>query len=112
MIDPEGYKLVEKEFDFRTHHYSFIEDLGNGWCIYRQTDKKTGRFYSFELVKLKKQEEYTVARITVPKKWAYPGAEMWGVRGFTFKSIKECYDKFDTIQQEEAKSSKRKNKNV
>lgn len=110
-IDSDGYQLVEKEFIFKTHKYTFMEDLGGDWRIYCQTSKSSGQVISYELVKIKRQEEFTVAKVIVPKKWAYPSPEMWGTRGFTFKSIKDCYLKFDKVQ-EESKSRKERIKSV
>ncbi len=95
MTDKEGYKLVEKEFDFKWHTYSFLEDLGNDWHIYRQTKGKMT--ISFELIHLERQQEYTIAGVTIPKKWNYPSAAHWGTRGFTFKSVEECRKKFQQI---------------
>lgn len=107
-LDPNGYQLIEKEFTFKTHKYNFMEDLGDNWHIYCQTDKLSGKIYSYELVKLKKQEEYQMAGVTIPKKWTYPSAEMWGARGYTFKTVKECYTKFDELQRENISNAKKK----
>ncbi len=94
-LDSSNYQLVEKEFTFKGHTYSFLEDLGNDWHIYRQLKDKL--VISFELVHLERQEEYTIAGVTIPKKWTYPSAAHWGTRGFTYKTLKECYQKFNKI---------------
>lgn len=94
--DSDGYLLIEKEFDLGTHHYTFIEDLGQDWHIYQQI-REDRKVSSFELVHLERQESYEIAGNVVPKKWTYPGASHWGKRGFTFKSKKECYNKFNQL---------------
>lgn len=95
MTDPDGYQLVEKEFNFKGHTYSFLEDLGDNWHIYRQSRDKL--VISFELVHLERQEQYEIAGNVIPKKWNYPSAAHWGTRGFTYKTLKECYQKFDRL---------------
>ena len=103
MTDKEGYQLVEKEFDFKGHNYLFLEELGDNWRIYRQLKGKM--VISFELVHLERQEQYEIAGNIIPKKWTYPSAAHWGDRGFTYKTLQECYLKFNKFSKKEAKKT-------
>lgn len=95
--DSDGYLLLDKVFDFKSHTYEFQESLGENWHIYKQSDKETKQFRSFELVRFEKQEEYTIAGNTVSKRWTYPNNESWGVRGFTYKTVQDCHKKFNEL---------------
>lgn len=94
-FDSEGYQLVPDSFTEKGFDYKLFKTLKENWQIYSQS--KNGMVISYELVLLKRQESYTIAGNTVPKKWTYPSGEHWGIRGFTYKTPEEAEKKFQII---------------
>lgn len=99
--DKEGYLLLPETFEDKKFVFKLFKKLGNGWFIYIK-NKDSGKFISWELVKPYKQEEFVIGDATIPKKWAYPSSEKWGLNGFTLLDEKGCLDKFETLNKEES----------
>ena len=94
QLDKDGYILIPNEFIEHGFNIKFVEDLGDNWRIYSR--QKTG-FLKYELVKLKKQEEYIISNNVVPKKWKYPGYARFGFDGFELNTIEAARHKYKEI---------------
>lgn len=92
LTDSDGYLLLNDEFNSHGFDYHKIKDLNDSWKIFAQC--KNNRPISYELVNIKKVEEYEMAGNKIPKRWSYPGNSDWGKRAFTCISIDQCEEKF------------------
>lgn len=96
-FDSEGYRLVPLEFNSGGYTYKFVEQIDRDWRIYSTYSPTAKKIIDYELVRFVKSEEYTIAGNTVPKKWTYPTANMFGKHGFSCHCVEGCYRKHKEV---------------
>lgn len=88
-------KPIDDEFTKNGWHHRLLERGGQA-CIFRRW--KDDRFPHFEVVLLteQKQVEFPPGVVRVAHE-AYPSAEQWGSKGWTFTDLGNARDKFASL---------------
>lgn len=86
MKDNDGYELVAEQFASRGFLFKLVQVLDYNYRIYEKTNEKL-KYKKYELVKLKKNEEYEIGGNKVEKRWSYPSDTAFGKGSYDCISI-------------------------
>ncbi len=59
--------------------------------------KEKGRIETWEVVKIRKDKDYTIAGVLIPAHEAMPSPETWGTDGWSMRTLDDAKTKFKSL---------------
>jgi len=77
--------------------FTYVQVAREGMkAIYRQ-DKEGYKTSSFETIKIGSHNGYELNGTKIPASETYPSSSLWGIQGWTYKTLEEAKKKFKKI---------------
>jgi hypothetical protein len=91
-----SYKPLPKRFQHDGFDYRQIYREGD-FAIYKQTWKSNEHTAAFEVIRIRKREEFEIGGRFVEAAEVYPNSEAWGVDGWTVQNKDAAFRKLREI---------------
>ena len=92
-------KILEKEFISLGFTFKQVVRDGN-YAVYTKT-KPSHRELSYEVIRIRSHNGYTIAGNYCPPSEMYPSSEKWGLDGFSPTNKKQAFEKMDWMMNEQ-----------
>jgi hypothetical protein len=90
-----NYKPLAESFKKNGFNHELIIREGDV-AIYERS--KNGKNFHYEVIIIKRHNGYMLAGILIEPAEIYPSSSLWGANGFTYNTLEEAENKFNSLK--------------